>query len=141
MLASPYVGIRYSRIASNGYTEFGSDTVTTPLSYNKLNQENIALLAGLKLSVKLDPKTTFVASAGVEQNLKNRSGQYSATGLDGLTSIEFNTNPQKTRATASLGAYYDIDKKQRVAVNGIYREETFNPIATTSILATYTVGF
>jgi hypothetical protein len=141
MLVSPYVGIRYSRIASNGYTEFGSDTVTTPLSYNKLNQENIALLAGLRLSVKLDPKTTFVASAGVEQNLKNRTGQYSATGVDGLTPIEFNSNPQKTRAIASIGAYYDIDKKQRVSINGVYREETFNPTATTSVLATYTVGF
>jgi uncharacterized protein involved in copper resistance len=115
--------------------------VTTPLSYNKLNQENIALLAGLRLSIQLDPKTTFVASAGVEQNLKNRSGQYSATGIDGLTPIAFNTNPQKTRTTASVGAYYDIDKKQRVAVNGIYREEAFHPIATTSVLATYTVGF
>lgn len=141
VLASPYVGIQYSRVASNGYIETTTGDVTAPLTYNRLNQENIALLAGLKLSAKLDPNTTLVASAGVEQNLKNRSGQYSATGVDGLTPIEFNLNPQKTRATASLGAYYDIDKTQRVAVNGIYREETFNPTATTSVLATYTVGF
>ena len=140
MLASPYVGIRYSRIASNGYTESAAD-MTAPLTYNKLTQENVVLLAGLRLSVKLDPKTTFVASAGVEQNLKNRSGQYSASGVDDLTPIGFNSNPQKTRATASIGAFYDIDKKQRVSVNGIYREETFKPTATTAVLATYTVGF
>lgn len=140
LLASPYVGIRYSRITSNGYTESGAD-ITSPLTYNRLSQENVALMAGLRLSAKLDPKTTFVASAGIEQNLKNRSGQYSATGVDGLTPIEFNSNPQKTRATASLGAYYDIDKKQRVGVNGIYREETFKSTATTAVLATYTVGF
>lgn len=140
LLASPYVGIRYSRIASNGYTESAAD-MTSPLTYNKLTLENVALMAGVRLSAKLDPKTTFVASAGFEQNLKNRSGQYSATGVDGLTPIEFNSNPQKTRATASIGAYYDVDKKQRVAVNGIYREETFSPTATTVVLATYTVGF
>jgi len=141
LLASPYVGIRYSRISSNGYTEVSTSDVTVPLTYNKLTQENIALLAGLKISAKLDPQTTLVASAGIEQNLKNRSGQYSATGVDGLTSIEFNSNPQKTRATASVGAYYDLDKTQRVSINGIYREETFSPTATTSLLATYTVGF
>jgi hypothetical protein len=141
LLASPYVGIRYSKITSNGYTEASSDAVTTPLTYSRLSQENVALMAGLKLSANLDSKTTLVASAGVEQNLKNRAGQYSATGVDGLTPIEFNSNVQKTRATASVGAYYDIDKTQRVAVNGIYREETFNPTATTSVLATYTVGF
>ena len=141
LLASPYIGIRYSRISSNGYTEVSTSDVTVPLTYNKLTQENIALLAGLKISAKLDPQTTLVASAGIEQNLKNRSGQYSATGVDGLTSIEFNSNPQKTRATASVGAYYDLDKTQRVSINGIYREETFSPTATTSLLATYTVGF
>lgn len=141
LLASPYVGIRYSKITTNGYTEVSSDDVTAPLTHNRLSQENVALMVGLKLSAKLDPKTTLVASAGIEQNLKNRAGQYSATGVDGLIPIEFNSNPQKTRATASLGAYYDIDKTQRVAVNGIYSEETFNPTATTSVLATYTVGF
>jgi hypothetical protein len=141
LLASPYIGIRYSKITSNGYTEASSDAVTAPLTYSRLSQENVALMAGLKLSAKLDAKTTLVASAGVEQNLKNRAGQYSATGVDDLTSIEFNSNPQKTRVTASVGAYYDIDKRQRVSVNGVYREETFNPTATTSVLATYTVGF
>lgn len=140
LLASPYVGIRYSRVTSNGYTESGAD-ITSPLTYNRLSQENVALMAGLRLSAKLDSKTTLVASAGIEQNLKNRSGQYSATGVEGLTPIEFNSNPQKTRATASLGAYYDIDKKQRVGVNGIYREETFKSTATTAVLAAYTVGF
>ena len=141
VLASPYVGIQYSRVASNGYIETATSDVTAPLTYNRLNQENISLLAGLKLSARIDPKTTLVASAGFEQNLKNRAGQYSATGVDGLTPIEFNSNPQKTRATASVGAYYEIDKTQRVSINGVYREEVFSPTATTSALATYTVGF
>lgn len=140
VLASPYVGIQYSRVASSAYTEGSTADVTAPLTYSRLSQENVSILAGLKLSAKLDPNTALFGSVGVEQNVNNRSGQYSATGVDGLTSIEFNSNVQKTRATASAGIYYDIDKKQRVSLSGIYREEAFSPTATTSVLATYTVG-
>lgn len=140
VLASPYVGIQYSRVASNGYTEATAIGTTAPLTYARLAQENISVLAGLKLSAKLDPKTALLGLVGVEQNVNNRSGQYSATGVDGLTSIEFNSNVRKTRATASVGVSYDIDKKQRVSLSGIYREEAFNPTATTSIFAAYTVG-
>jgi hypothetical protein len=140
LLVSPYVGVQYSRISSSGYTEASTADVTAPLTYSRLSQENISFLAGLKLSAKLDSKTTLFGSVGVEKNANNRSGQYSATGDDGLTAINFNSNVQKTRAIASAGVSYDIDKKQRVSLNGIYREEAFNPTATTAAFATYTVG-
>jgi autotransporter-associated beta strand protein len=140
LLASPYVGVQYSRVSSGGYTETTSADVTAPLTYGRLRQENVSILAGLKLSVRLDLNTALFGSMGVEKNINNRSGQYTATGLDGLTAIQFNSNVQKTRATASAGVYYDIDKKQRVSLSGIYREEAFNPTATTSVFATYTVG-
>lgn len=140
VLASPYFGVQYSRISSGGYTETTIADVTAPLTYGRLSQENVSILAGLKLSARLDPKTALFGSVGVEQNVNNRSGQYSATGVSGLTAINFNSNVQKTRATASAGVSYDIDKKQRVSLSGIYREEAFNPTATTSVFATYTVG-
>ena len=40
-----------------------------------------------------------------------------------------------------LGTYYDIEKAQRVALTGIYRQEPFQAIGSTTVLATYTVGF
>lgn len=141
LLASPYVGMQYSRVASSGYTEASTADVTAPLTYGRLSQENVSILAGLKLSAKLDSKTALFGSVDIEQNINNRSGQYSATGVDGLTAVDFNSNVQKTRATASAGVSYDIDKKQRVSLSGIYREEAFNPTATTSVFVTYTVGF
>jgi autotransporter-associated beta strand protein len=141
LVASPYVGVQYSRISSDAYSETSATDVTAPLTYGRLSQENVSVLAGLKLSAKLDPKTALFGSVGVEQNVNNRSGQYSATGVDGLTAVNFNSNVQKTRATASAGIYYDIDEKKRVSLSGMYREEAFSPTATTSVLATYTVGF
>jgi hypothetical protein len=140
LVVSPYVGVQYSRVASSAYTETSTADVTAPLTYSRLSQENISILAGLKLSAKLDPKTALFGSVGIEQNVNNRSGQYSATGVDGLTSIEFNSNFQKTRATASAGIYYDLDKKQRISLSGIYRQEPFQAVSTTTVLATYTIG-
>jgi hypothetical protein len=141
LVANPYVGVQYSRISSDAYSETSATDVTAPLTYGRLSQEKVSVLAGLKLSAKLDPKTALFGSVGVEQNVNNRSGQYSATGVDGLTAVNFNSNVQKTRATASAGIYYDIDEKKRVSLSGMYREEAFSPTATTSVLATYTVGF
>ena len=54
--------------------------------------------------------------------------------------MNFNANPVRTRPTATLGAYYDIAKNQRLGVTGIYRQEAYQAASTTTILATYTVG-
>jgi hypothetical protein len=39
-----------------------------------------------------------------------------------------------------LGAYYDLEKNQRFAITGIYREEAYRSVNTTAVFATYTVG-
>jgi len=139
-LLSPYVGVQYSRVASSAYTETSTADMAAPLTYGRLSHENTSVFAGVKLSANLDSKAGFFGSAGIEQNVNTRSGQYSATGVDGLTAVDFNSNIQKTRATASAGIYYDLNKKQRVSLSGVYREEAFHPTATTSVFATYTVG-
>ena len=40
----------------------------------------------------------------------------------------------------SIGAYYDIEKNQRVGITGIYRQEAYQAISTTAVMAMYTVG-
>lgn len=39
-----------------------------------------------------------------------------------------------------LGGYYDIEKNQRIGITGIYRQEPFQAVITTTVMATYTVG-
>ena len=86
------------------------------------------------------PTVTTFASAGVETDTNTSNGTYSATGVTGLTPINFNANPVKTRPTATLGAYYDIAKNQRLGVTGIYRQEAYQAVSTTTVMATYTIG-
>ena len=140
VVVSPYVGVRYSQNNMGGYTEGTSSSVTAPLTYSALNTNATTALAGVGASYRLIPKATVFASAGVETDTNTANGTYIATGVTGLTPINFNANPVKTRPTATLGAYYDIVKNQRLGITGIYRQEAYQAVSTTTVMATYTVG-
>jgi len=139
-IISPYIGIRYTQNNMGGYTESTSATVTAPLTYSALNTNATTALAGLGASYKLTPVVTTFASTGVETDTNTANGTYSATGITGLTPINFNANPVKTRPTATLGAYYDVAKNQRLGITGIYRQEPYQAVSTTTVMATFTVG-
>jgi hypothetical protein len=141
VIVSPYVGMRYTQNNMNGYTEIASASVTAPLTYSALNTNATTALAGVGASYRFIPQATAFVSAGVETDTNTNNGTYSATGITGLTPINFNANPVRTRPTATVGAYYDVEKNQRVGVTGIYRQEPYQAVQTTSVMATYTVGF
>jgi hypothetical protein len=140
VIISPYAGVRYTQNNMGGYTEATSSSVTVPLTYSALNTNATTALAGAEARYKGIPKTTLFASAGVETDTNTSAGSYSATGLNSLTPVNFNPNPVKTRPTATVGGYYDIMKNQRIGVTGIYRQEPFQAVSTTTVLATYTIG-
>ncbi|MBU3628142.1 autotransporter outer membrane beta-barrel domain-containing protein [Polynucleobacter sp. AP-Reno-20A-A9] len=140
VIVAPYVGIRYTQNNMGGYTEGASATVTAPLTYSALNTNATTALAGLGASYKFVSQAGAFGSVGVETDANTANGTYSATGFSGLTPINFNATPVKTRPTAMLGAYYDVAKNQRLGVTGIYRQEPFQAVSTTTVMATYTIG-
>ena len=140
VVVSPYAGVRYTQNNMGGYTEATSSAVTAPLTYSALNTNATTALAGAEARYRGIPKTTLFASAGVETDTNTSNGSYSATGITGLTPVNFNPNPVKTRPTATVGGYYDIFKNQHIGVTGIYRQEPFQAVSTTTVLATYTIG-
>ncbi|MBU3638743.1 hypothetical protein ICE90_04060 [Polynucleobacter sp. AP-RePozz3-80-G7] len=123
-----------------GYTEGASSTITAPLTYSALNTNATTALAGVGAQYKGIPQTTLFASAGVETDTNTANGSYSATGVTGLTPINFNANPVKTRPTAMVGTTYDVEKNQRLGVTGIHRQEPYQSVSSTTVMATYTVG-
>jgi hypothetical protein len=142
VIVSPYVGVRYTSNTMAGYTEATSSTVTAPLTYSALNTNATTALAGVGASYRVIPQVMTFASAGVETDTNTANGTYSATNpsIGTLTPVNFNANPVRTRPTATVGAYYDIEKNQRVGITGIYRQEAYQAVSTTTVLATYTVG-
>ncbi|MBT8575138.1 autotransporter domain-containing protein [Polynucleobacter paneuropaeus] len=142
VIVSPYVGVRYTQSNMGGYSEQATSSVTAPLTYSALNTNATTALAGVGASYRVIPAVTTFASAGVETDTNTANGTYSATNtsIGTLTPVNFNANPVKTRPTATLGAYYDIEKNQRLGITGIYRQEAYQAVSTTTVMATYTIG-
>jgi len=142
VIVSPYIGVRYTQNNMGGYTEATSSSVTAPLTYSALNTNATTALAGVGASYKMMPTVTTFASVGVESDTNTSNGTYSATNasIGTLTPVNFNPNPVRTRPTATLGAYYDVAKNQRLGVTGIYRQEAYQAVSSTTVMATYTIG-
>ncbi|MBU3578107.1 autotransporter outer membrane beta-barrel domain-containing protein [Polynucleobacter sp. UK-Kesae-W10] len=140
---APYAGIRYTKNNMGAYSEQGTSAVTAPLSYGALYTNSTTALLGVGASYKGIAQTTVFASAGYESDTNTGLGTYSGNSskISGLAPVNFNQNPIKNRPTASLGAAYQIEKNQSIGITGIYRQEAYQSISTTTVLATYTAGF
>ena len=105
VIVSPYVGMRYTQNNMGGYGEQVTSAVTEPLTYSALNTNATTALAGVGATYRFIPQATVFASAGVETDINTNNGTYSATGIAGLTPINFNPNPVRTRPTAMINTY------------------------------------
>lgn len=137
-LLRPYVAARYTLIEQDGYTERG---VSTPLTVAGLKDRSTSILAGIKANHRLTPKLTLTGSLGVEQDVEHKVSRFAATGLAGLTSESFNSDIKRTRPVASAGAFYDVAKGQRVALDVYYQELPFERTGSATAYAHYTIGF
>tara|TARA_B110000971_G_C20012826_1_gene502432 strand:- start:370 stop:1782 length:1413 start_codon:yes stop_codon:yes gene_type:complete len=140
-IASPYLGVRYTKIKRASYTEDSSVLVTTPLTYSGLSQETTTAFAGVRMNGMINDKVALMASAGIENDIAHNTGDYAASGVDGLTAVGFNQNIRHMRPTASAGASYAIDKRQTIGANFNYRQEAFNSTNSVSGMVNYQIGF
>ena len=140
-MASPYFGVRHTTVSSSGYSEQATTDVTVPLTYNGVNQESLTALLGIKASGRLTDHIGLQASAGLEQDMHTYTSAYAATGVDGLTAINFTPNMQKSRAVSTFGATYDVAKGHRLGLNAIWRQESFQSVDTKMAYVNYTMAF
>lgn len=137
-IASPYVGIRKTKVTRGGYTE--TSAVTAPLTYSDLNQDITTALAGVRTNKKLGDNFYVMGSVGIEQNVGSSISTLDATGVTGLTATDFSANYAKTRPVASVGASYAIAKDQRISLSAHYRKEAFQSSGSTTGMLMYQVG-
>lgn len=138
-ILSPYAGMRYMVGVMGGYGESQSNTVSSPLTYDAINNYTTTVLAGISGVHRLSEKTSLLASAGVEKDTNSNVGNLVTTG-NGYFNIAMNNNYRSTRPTASLGAFHDLSVNERIGLSAIYRQEAYQAITSTTVMATYTVG-
>lgn len=139
----PYLGLRYYRVNTGGYSESISASVTSPLTYNAMAQEVFAAVGGIGISVFLAQKLTGTASVGIQQNLNYKMGNYQGNstiaGLEAFSiSMPANTN---SMATASAGLSYAVKRNEKLGFNLLWQQQAFTATNTFTGLATYTFGF
>lgn len=141
--AIPYLGLRYYRVATGGYTEGSNASVTSPLTYNAMAQEVFAAVGGLGTSVFLAEKLTGTASIGIQQNLNYQMGNYQGTSaINGLESFSINMPSNvNAMATANAGVSYSIKKNEKLGLNVLWQQQAFAATNTLTALATYSFGF
>lgn len=139
-IVTPYIGIRYSEISRQSYSEHLTDDVTRPLYYDDLTQKTTTAFAGAKIDTPIFSKIALTGSLGVEKDLNNAINDYSATGIDNLDSILLN-DPDDLRAVATIGANYNFSQNQQLGIQAAYREQSYGPSSTTSAYLSYTTSF
>lgn len=141
--AIPYLGLRYYRVATGGYSENTSEAVASPLSYNAMAQEVFAAVGGVGTSLFLMEKLTGKASVGIQQNLNYKMGNYQGTStISGLESFSVNMpSNSNTMATATAGLSFAIKKNEILGFNLIWQQQAFMATNTLTGLATYSFGF
>jgi hypothetical protein len=75
-LISPFVGYRELNNKRMAYVEFLNSN--TPLSYKEIDQDIQSFSFGATLAVKVATNTKFALTAGVDKDVKNKIGNYSA---------------------------------------------------------------
>ena len=136
---TPYAGIRYTSITSNGYTEQGA---VYPITYGSTTQSATDALAGISLSHNFG-RTTASISSGVIQNLSYSAGTLTGTsGIYGAENIN-NKLPGSGYTSLSLGAglSYDLAKNQYVGASVGWQQKSLLNTSILSGAVTYTVGF
>jgi hypothetical protein len=140
-LVTPYIAARYSDIERKAYTENLSNNVTTPLSYDDLNRKTTTAIVGVEAVTALTPKVNISGTIGYENDLNKKFSDYSATGIDGLTPLDFNDDYKNNRLFLSTGLDYNFAKNQNIGLNISYRESAFTPSAVTSASIVYQTSF
>lgn len=137
---TPYAGLRYTQLTTNGYTETGA---VYPLTYNSINQNATDAIAGVTLGHNFTDRLAGFVSAGVVQNLSYSAGAVSGTS-DIINLSKFNSQmPGQgyTSPTVGFGASYALSKNEYLGLSAGWQERSMLNVNVTSGTITYTVGF
>lgn len=137
---TPYVGLRHSSLAINGYTETGAQF---PLSYNSLTQSTTDALAGASMSYDFDDKIAGFISAGMIKNINYSAGTLSGTsGIYGLQTFNTTLPAQGyTSPTLGAGVSYDLAPHQVITISTGWQQKTLTNTSQITGAVNYTIGF
>ena len=136
----PFGAVRYMKTELDSYTE---KNIGAPVTYSEMDEENVAVIVGIKAYYDLSSKVKLNASLGLEHDLNNNDAELKGTisGISAFNSSSIGNDKNDTRALASLGAHLYLDHGDRVEVKGMYQELRYKKDDATTVYITYTLPF
>lgn len=144
LVAIPNLGLRYTDAGRSSYTEWQTDIVLMPLSYNSYAQRLTTGTAGVRLQGFLGSQFGYFVSLGAEYDFARTMDTYSGTSnIDGLTtfSVSTNTSANRLRAAAGVGLSYQTVSNQKISAEVGVRQLAYSADPSISALLKYSVGF
>jgi hypothetical protein len=142
LTVSPYVGYRNAQTTRDKYTEETSSSVTSPLTYNKIKQNEETVFAGVELKSHFNTTDTFATlNFGYEHANKFSINNLSTTGVSGTSDIKLSSNIDKTRPVLMASLNKDLDTTGRLSLNFDRRQNVYSPTSSTNVSLQYMVGF
>jgi hypothetical protein len=145
VIITPYGGLRYTDVTRNAYTEnFNLQSVIFPLGYNPYYEQLITGLAGSKVQAMLSDKFGVNVALGGEfdfsRNANGYTGYSVAPGLQAW-GVDHGGYWNGVRPAGLIGAFYDVNKNDRLMLNAYVGEQAWSSRAYSTLLAGYQVAF
>jgi len=142
---NPYVGIQYSMVETDGYTEDDAGSVQFPLTFQSISDETTSIKGGLELKRSVFSSMAYLfGRIGVEHDIQDSgSNQLKASYGSNTLTATLNNDKNETRMNGLVGMDYFITPNQKVTALAHYQELPWGGSSSDAItgFASYTIGF
>ena len=142
---NPYVGIQYSMVETDGYTEDDAGSVQFPLTFQSISDETTTIKGGLELKRSVFSSMAYLfGRIGVEHDIQDSgSNQLKASYGSNTLTATLNNDKNETRMNGLVGMDYFITPNQKVTALAHYQELHWGDSSSDAItgFASYTIGF
>ena len=142
---NPYVGIQYSMVETDGYTEDDAGSVQFPLTFQSISDETTSIKGGLELKRSVFSSMAYLfGRIGVEHDIQDSgSNQLKASYGSNTLTATLNNDKNETRMNGRVGMDYFITPNQKVTALAHYQELPWGGSSSDAItgFASYTIGF
>jgi hypothetical protein len=137
VVLTPYVGLRYTNLEVDGYTERSG---IFPLSFNSVGQTSVDLFAGTSISYRIAAGLTSSLNLGVVQNLRNSSSNVAVNSDMGAFRGSLGSSSY-TAAALGGGISYEFIENHRVGLNLGWQQRGITDANISSVGVSYTFSY
>jgi len=126
---SPFVALRTSKKIQKGYSETSAHN---PLTYNSIIIEANTLLIGTHIKKSLSDIFAINTVFGLEYDTSYNASSIAPTGINGLTSVNLESDYDDKRAVIGLGFEYDYDQEKKLIAKIQYNKLPYSGMSETT---------